>query len=104
MRGIDAQIMVTKSAELTGERARLLRQNDLQAGQAALQVRRQAGQDLKRTPAAGQVKGGRVSPDGQGYGGAQYDAEGGGRKQENAANDDLLLPAEEEKRTIDIVI
>ena len=114
LRGIDAQILVTKSAEFAKEQAKQLRQGQLQTEQAADQIRKQAGQDLKRTPAAGQVEGGRISPDGQGQSGADYyspgDRERDAEDTPDAPSDLLQLPVErgektrEKPRAIDITV
>ncbi|MCL1905429.1 MAG: hypothetical protein FWG06_00295 [Clostridiales bacterium] len=109
LRGIDAQIMVAKSTEVTGEHARLVKQSEKTAEHAALQAQRQAVIDRSRTQAADQAKGGKITPEGRGTGGF---ASGGNPRErregqpDGAPDDDLLsLPVEPEKpRIIDITI
>ena len=72
IRGIDANIMVVKSAEYAAEMSKMQRQNDLMAEQAARQTARQAAMDRARALAAAKVDGVRISPDKQDNGGGLY--------------------------------
>jgi len=108
MHSIDARILVSKTAEMSKEQTRLLKQDQLQAEQAHALAERRLQQELKRTPAAGKAKGGRIAAD-DGRGGAQYDADSFERSEEEypeePPGDMAHLPAErEEQHTIDIVV
>ena len=108
LRGLDAQILMTKAAELTGEHARAIKQSEKQTEQAALQAQRQIQSDLKRTQATGKIKGSRVDPDKQGNGNAYADPPKGEKQEEsqppNEGSDLLLLPVVREEHRIDIMI
>ncbi|MDR1158657.1 MAG: hypothetical protein LBK75_10230 [Oscillospiraceae bacterium] len=104
LRGIDTQIMVTKSAEAALERTREMKQNELLADQAAERARQQARLDQSRPLAAAKVRGQNVAADGGGSG------SGGGAKrrrkeppEESAA--EHTRPADPEKTyTFDVTI
>lgn len=105
LRGLNGQIMVRGALDLTGESARLLRQNELQTEQAHAQARRQAMQDAKRTMRAGTIRGSRLSPEERGPGcGANP------RKRDQETTPDLSsefldLPVEQrDTRRIDISV
>jgi hypothetical protein len=110
LRGIDTQIMVTKSAEVAIERTREMKQNELLADQAAERARQQARLDQSRPLAAAKVRGQNVAADG---GGGSPSGGGGSaakrRRQEPppeaGAADLRTLPVDSEKTcTFDVTI
>ncbi|MDR0671149.1 MAG: hypothetical protein LBF64_02445 [Oscillospiraceae bacterium] len=104
LRGIDTQIMVTKSAEVALERTREMKQNELLAGQAAERARQQAQLDQRRPLAAGKVRGQGVAADGGGGPGGGGDAPLPRRRKEGAPPEGAH-PAELEKTsTFDITV
>ena len=104
IRGIDAHIMVTKAAELTGDAARMLKTHEKAVEQAAIQTQRQAALDRKRTLASGKVRGTRITPDKQ----EESDAYEPGQRRNKKKSPDTAPRAQQapggEKHRIDIVI
>ena len=101
IRGIDANIMIAKSAEFAGEQAKVLRQNDLIADQAARQAARQRVLDSARALATSKVEGTRITPDKQDNGGGLYYPQ----KRHNSKKKGVrTVAANQKSSTIDIVI
>ena len=104
IRGIDAHIMVTKAAELTGDAARMLKAHEKAAEQAAIHTQRQAALDRKRTLASGKVRGTRITPDKEDGGDAYEPGQRRDKKQAPNPVPKVSKAPGGDKRRIDIVI
>ncbi len=106
LRGIDAQILVTKTAELTAERARQLKLNETLTEQAGEQLKHQIEQDQNRTQAAAHIEGRGISADEKSPEGGRSGPESDGEQarerasEENRDTPDLRsLPVERGEKT-----
>jgi hypothetical protein len=106
LRGIDTQIMVTKSSELAPQRTREMKQNELLADQAAERARQQARLDQGRPLAAAKIRGQGISPDaGGGSGGGGQPRRRKDKGEAPGGAGPRPLPADPEKTcTFDITV